>query len=42
MAIRLGLFKEVVVMAFDTIRVNKLRSASPSSASSSASRPSSE
>ncbi len=26
MAIRLGLFKEVVVMAFDTIRVNKLRS----------------
>ena len=27
MAIRLGLFKEVVVMAFDTVRSNKMRSA---------------
>src|ERR671928_1573993 len=27
MAFRVGLFKEVVVMAFDTVRTNKLRSA---------------
>ena len=27
MAIRVGLFKEVVVMAFDTVRTNKMRSA---------------
>jgi len=27
MAIRIGLVKEVVVMAFDTVRGNKLRSA---------------
>ena len=27
MAIRIGLFKEVVVMAFETVRANKLRSA---------------
>ena len=26
MAIRLGLFKEVIVLAFDTVRTNKMRS----------------